>query len=629
MVSLLQTQPQQHRRDRRPRRPWALRGALALALIAQLFAGIVCRAGAIHPTDCTSTERAPQFAGFLDEAFERDMARHPIRASRIGIKTYEDRWDDIGERAWHLEAQAARDDLKALHRFDPHCLAPADQLNYRLFEQKEQHTLARVSWHHTEYLVTQMDGIPRSIPNTLIGSHVIGDLRDAEAYIARLRGVAPLIAKLLSALRAQERAGVRPPGFVYDLVIEQVENLLHGHPLDESADEQVLLADFRAKLDRQIFEPAVRSDLVARATYALQNGFAAGYRQLLSHLRQAREGATDDAGVWKLPLGDAYYRYALQNATTLPLDPTELHAYGLREVSRWQAELLKLAPALRLCPSLAEMLAQIRADPRFFYEDGAAGRAHYLADAAALLAEVKGRQTEVLTRPPRADIELRPVEPWREKSAARASYQNPAQDGSRPAIFYVDLYDMAAAPRYQLAATLYHEAIPGHHIETAVAYELPGLPRFRKFALVPAFSEGWSLYCEQLADELGWYRDPEQELGRVAMALMRAARLVVDTGLHARRWSRDAAVQYLDTNTTGTHFDNQREIDRYIADPGQATAYYVGMRQILELREAAHHQLGEQFDLRRFHDAVLGNGPVPMPVLRDEVGRWLARQRPR
>ena len=573
---------------------------------------------------CVTAERSRQFAAFLDEAFERDMARHPIRASRIGIKTYEDRWDDISERGWRLEAQAAQRDLQALHRFDSRCLMPADQLNYRLFERRGRDTLARVSWHRTEYLVTQMGGIARSVPNTLIGSHAIADRHDAEAYIARLRGVAPLMSELVSELRTQEREGVRPPRFICDLVIEEAENLLRGRPLDESTGEQVVLADFRAKLDRLELDPSVRRELLAKASRAVRDRFAPGYRLLVAHLRQARTAASDVAGVWKLPHGDQYYRYALESATTVPLDPNELHAYGLQEVARWQHELLKLAPALRLSSSLAQMLAQVRADSRFFYEAGPTGREAYLADASELLAKAKSWQGQVLTHPPAADIELRPVETWRERSAARAFYQNPAQDGSRPAIFYINLYDMAAAPRYQLAATLYHEAIPGHHIETAVAYELQNLPRFRKFALVPAFSEGWSLYAEQLAQELGWYVGSDQELGRVAMSLLRAARLVVDTGLHAKRWSRAEAIAYLDNNTTGAHFDNEREIDRYCAEPGQATAYYIGMRRILELREQARRQLGDRFELRRFHDAILGNGPVPMPILEEQLHEWLA-----
>ena len=236
---------------------------------------------------------------------------------------------------------------------------------------------------------------------------------------------------------------------------------------------------------------------------------------------------------------------------------------------------------------------------------------------------MRARQGEVLGLTPAADVVVQPVEAWREKSAAKAFYQGPAQDGSRPGIFFVNLYDMHAAPRYQLPVVLYHEAIPGHHVETAVAYELPALPRFRKFDSVAAFSEGWGLYSESLAKEMGFYQDPYDDFGRLALGLMRAARLVVDTGLHEKRWTREQGIAYFDDNTPGSHYDNQREVERYIVMPGQATSYAVGMLKIVELRERARKALGARFDLRAFHDVVLGSGPVPLPILEENVDGWI------
>jgi uncharacterized protein (DUF885 family) len=220
-------------------------------------------------------------------------------------------------------------------------------------------------------------------------------------------------------------------------------------------------------------------------------------------------------------------------------------------------------------------------------------------------------------------VVVRPVEPWREHSAAKAFYQGPSPDGSRPGIFYINLYDVRAAPRYQLPAVLYHEAIPGHHLETAIAYELENLPRFRKFSSIAAFSEGWGLYSERLAKEMGLYQDPYDDFGRLSMELMRAVRLVVDTGLHEMRWTREQAIEYFDRNTPGSPYDNRREVERYIVLPGQATSYAVGMLKILELRERARTALAERFDLRAFHDVVLGNGPLPLPVLEERVEQWI------
>jgi uncharacterized protein (DUF885 family) len=222
---------------------------------------------------------------------------------------------------------------------------------------------------------------------------------------------------------------------------------------------------------------------------------------------------------------------------------------------------------------------------------------------------------------------VRPVEAWREKAAAKAFYSNASEDGSRPGIFYINLYDMKAAPKYQLPVILYHEAVPGHHVETMVAYELKGLPKFRKFASVAAFSEGWGLYCERLADELGLYKDPYAAFGRLTMQAMRACRLVVDTGIHAKRWTREQAIAFMDENMPASHYDNQREVERYIVYPGQACSYYVGMLKILELRAKAKAALGARFDIRAFHDAVLGDGPVPLPILEENIDAWISERR--
>jgi uncharacterized protein (DUF885 family) len=286
-----------------------------------------------------------------------------------------------------------------------------------------------------------------------------------------------------------------------------------------------------------------------------------------------------------------------------------------------------LMPQLGFTGSLQELFVHMRTDRSLYYDNSAAGRAAYLADAKSLLDEARSRESEVFGLKPKIDVEVRPVETWREKAAAKAFYSGPPPDGSRPGIFYINLYDMGAAPKYQLPVTLYHEAIPGHHVETVVAYELAGLPRFRRFASVAAFSEGWGLYAERLAEEMGLYRDAYADFGRLSLALMRAARLVVDTGIHSMRWTRAQAIDYLDTNMPSSHYDNQREIERYIVLPGQATSYMVGMMKIVELRERAKAELGPRFDLKAFHDVVLGAGPLPLPLLEENVNSWLKATR--
>ncbi len=588
-------------------------------LIALSLAGLSGLA-LLQPARADESER---LNAFFEARFERSLERSPVRASRLGIRTYQDRWDDVSERRREEDAALARADLQVLRDFDYGRLSAQDQLSYRLFERSLRNTLEAFDWRRQDYLLTQMGGMHRTVATTLLNSHPVGDRADAEAYIARLAGVRALMAQVVTGLRRQEAAGVRPPRFVYPLLVGEARNLVVGHPFDTSAGDSPLLADFRKKVTAAPLAVALRERLIGQAEVALREQFGPGYEALIAHLRESEREATDEAGVWKLPRGEAFYRYCLQQYTTLPVTAAQVHALGLKEVARIHEQMRAIMEVLGVPGSLQDFFVRVREDPDSYYADSPEGRAQYLGDAQALLEEVRGRQGEVLGLVPRAQVVVRPVEAWRERSAPKAFYQNPPLDGSRPGIFYINLYDMHAAPKYQLPVLLYHEAIPGHHVETVVAYQLNGLPQFRKFASIAAFSEGWGLYVERLAHEMGLYPQPMQDFGRLSLELMRAARLVVDTGLHAMKWTREEAVAYLDRNMPSTHYDNQREIDRYIVLPGQATAYAVGMQKILELRERARQSQGERFDLRAFHDVVLGNGPLPLPLLEEMVAAWI------
>jgi uncharacterized protein (DUF885 family) len=424
-------------------------------------------------------------------------------------------------------------------------------------------------------------------------------------------------------LQGQAKRGVQPPRFVYELTLSESENLLKGRPFEETSNDSPVLADFRAKVAKAGFPADRQQKLLEQVQTALLEGFAPGYRALIAELRMAQQTATDTAGVWKLPRGSDYYRFAIESYTTLPLAPKDIHALGVKEVGRIHEQMREIMKQIGFTGTLQQFFAHMREDSRYYYADNAEGRAQYLKDTEALLQQVKARQNEVVGHVPKADVVVRAVEPWREKSAAKAFYSNPSEDGTRPGVFHINLYDMKAAPRYLLPVVLYHEAIPGHHLEVAISYELAGLPRFRKLNSVAAYSEGWGLYSERLADEMGLYKDPYQQFGRLTMELMRAARLVVDTGLHELRWPREQAVAYLDDNMPGSHYDNQREIDRYIVLPGQATSYAIGMLKIVELRERAQKALGSKFQLTRFHDVVLGSGPLPLPMLEENVDAWI------
>ncbi len=580
--------------------------------------------GAFAPTlGSAQASESERLDAFFERVFERSLSRSPLRQSRLGLKTQQDRWDDISERRQLEDVELVRADLEELRRFQFEKLDADAKLSYRLFERNSRDALQAFEWRHSNYLITQMGGLHRRVATTLLNEHPIADAEDAEAYIARLRGVRPLMLELVSQLQAQTKRGVQPPRFVYELTLSEAENLLKGRPFEESSNDSPVLADFRAKLAKAQFPDEQQQKLLEQARLALLEGFAPGYRALIAELRMAHQAATDTAGVWKLPRGGDYYRFTIESYTTLSLAPSEIHALGLKEVGRIHEQMRAIMKQVRFAGTLQDFFAHMREDPRFYYADTAEGRAQYLKDTEALLEVVKGRQHEVVGHVPKADVVVRPVEAWREKSAAKAFYSNPSEDGTRPGIFHINLYDMKAAPRYLLPVVLYHEAIPGHHLEVAISYELAALPRFRKLNSVAAYSEGWGLYTERLADEMGLYKDPYEQFGRLTMELMRAARLVVDTGLHELRWTREQAVAYLDDNMPGSHYDNQREIDRYIVLPGQATSYAIGMLKIVELRERAQKALGPKFQLTRFHDVVLGSGPLPLPMLEENVDAWI------
>lgn len=569
-----------------------------------------------------------RLGAFFAKAWQRELQRSPIRQSRLGLRDAQDRWDEVGDAPLEAEAAALRRDLAELDAFDDARLGPQAALSRRLYASFAEDRLQRLRWHRHDYLLTQMGGLHSRVPDTLISHHPIRSRADAEAYIARLQGVDGLMADVVTALRRQEASGIRPPRFVYALVLDAAGNQLRGRPFDALDQDSPLYADFGAKLGQLDWPAEEKRALLQRASAALTGGFRNGYGKLIAHLEASAGLAGEEDGVWRLPDGGDYYASLLRHYTTLPVDADTLHHMGLREVAVIHAQMQTIMRTVGFEGDLRDFFEYVRTEPRFHYPDSEAGRDAYLADAETLLQEILGRQHELITLIPATPVVVRAVEPWREATAPKAFYRSPQPGSGDPGVFYINLHDMGAAPRYQLPVLLYHEAVPGHHTETMIAHQLEGVPAFRRYASIAAFSEGWSLYAEALPKELGLYQDPYDDFGRLSLALMRAARLVVDTGLHARRWSRDRAIAWLDANTPASHYDNRREIERYVVLPGQATAYYVGMRHIQGLRARAERALGTRFELRGFHDAVLGSGPLPLPLLDQVVDAWIATQLP-
>ncbi|MEZ5973770.1 MAG: DUF885 domain-containing protein [Planctomycetota bacterium] len=455
----------------------------------------------------------------------------------------------------------------------------------------------------------------------------MSNVEQAEAYVQRLEGLPGFLVQVGERVDQRMEKGVMPPRFVLDQVIQDCRNVIAGTPIDATGGANVMWADLGSKLDGlQGLDPATRTALERRAERALVQGIAPAYRQLITRLEGCKQQTDDRAGIWKLPQGEEYYAFLLRKFTDTDWDADTVHALGLAQVRRIHGEMEAIRQQVGFEGDLQAFFAWLRTAPEQFYPNDDAGKAAYLAEATRLIDTMRSRLPEVFGVLPKADIEVCAVEAWREKSAGKAFYNSGTPDGSRPGRYYANLYDMANMPKYQMEALAYHEGIPGHHMQISIAQELEDLPRFRRFGGYTAYVEGWGLYSEWLPKQMGFYADPYSDFGRLAMELWRACRLVVDTGLHHKHWTREQAIDYLVQNTPNPEDDCRKAIERYIVMPGQATAYMVGMLKLRELRALAENQLGERFDVRGFHDVVLRAGALPLDVLEEEVRAWIAER---
>jgi uncharacterized protein (DUF885 family) len=454
--------------------------------------------------------------------------------------------------------------------------------------------------------------------------HLITDMKDAEAYISRLRKVDDLFEQLFEGLRIREAAGIMPPRFVYPRALESCKNIISGTPFTDSGEDSALLADFQKKVDALKLEEPLKKRLIQLATAALLDTVKPAYEKLIIFLEDQHQRANDDAGVWKFEDGVAFYNEKLRLTTTTELTATEIHEIGLSEVDRIHGEMRAIMKQVEFKGDLQAFFAFMRTDEQFYYPTTDEGRDAYLAKAVAVIDDMRERLDSLFITKPKSELIVKRVEAFREKSAGTAFYQAPAPDGSRPGTYYANLYNMENMPKYQLEALAYHEGIPGHHMQLALSMESQGLPKFRKFGGHTAYIEGWGLYCEKVPKELGLYEDPYSDFGRLAMELWRACRLVVDTGIHAKKWTREDGIEYYKTNTPDSERDCIRMVERHIVMASQATAYKIGMLKILDLRQKAKTAMGDKFDIREFHEVILANGSVPLNILEELIDEYIA-----
>jgi uncharacterized protein (DUF885 family) len=452
-----------------------------------------------------------------------------------------------------------------------------------------------------------------------------------EAYIARIAGISLGLGQLLERARLAASEGVRPPGFAYEGVLQQARGLIQGAPFGGEG-EAPLWADANAKIDALQkagkIDEAKSKELRDAARQALLESFKPSYDALIAWFESDMPNADVEAsGVGALPRGLEFYDERLAYATTTGMTADEVHEFGLQEVARIRTEMEAIKTEVGFEGPLQEFFTFLREDPRFFFPDTDEGREGYLEAAREHLAVIDARLPDYFGLRPKASLEVKRVEAFREQPGAAQHYFPGTPDGSRPGIYYAHLSDMQAMPKHQLEVIAYHEGSPGHHMQISIAQELESVPEFRTQSFFNAYAEGWGLYAERLAKEMGAYQDPYSDFGRLSSEIWRAIRLVVDTGLHAKGWTEQEAVDYFLANSSSAEAAIRSEVQRYLAWPGQATSYKIGMMKILELREKARAELGDRFDIKGFHDTVLGGGGLPLEILERRVNDWVASRK--
>ena len=559
----------------------------------------------------------------FSKVFNAMKRRSPEFQTELGLKTSYGLWDENTPAhdadTLKLNTQFL-DELSAIRRED---LSQKNKLSHRLLQHMLEDEVTMYEWRHHYYPVNQMFGRHSEMASILIDQHSIDNSEHAQAYIQRTRSIEQQIDRLINKINAQEKLGILPPKYVFAKVIDSCKNLLKGAPFKQTEIDSPLLADFAKKVNGLNIPPQQKSDLINREKSVLLSHFQPAYLKLINKLEQQEKKADNTPGVWKHPKGNEYYLASLRSITTTNFSPKEIHELGLKEVQRIKTEMKAIASKASFKGDLQAFFKFIETNKQFYYPNSDSGKQKYLADTNTIIGDIKKRLPELFNVQPKAELIVKPVEAYREKSAGIAFYQQPAIDGSRPGMYYANLYRMEDMPNYSMEALAYHEALPGHHMQIAIAQELEQIPDFRKHTYHTAYVEGWGLYSELLPKEIGLYKNLYSDFGRLKMEMLRACRLVTDTGIHALKWDKDKAVTYLRENMPISEQDATKAIERYSVLPGQATAYKIGMLEILRLRELAKNSLGKQFDIRNFHDVVLKNGSLPLSILEEQVQQWI------
>lgn len=531
-------------------------------------------------------------------------------------------YTEAGEQKQLAKLRKAR---AGLDKCGPEGLEGQELLSYEIVAWFFDDLLRQAEFEHGGYRVNQISGVTVDMPQFLTDTHVIINEKSAKRYVSRVREFGRVLTEVRARVEDDRAAGVVPPDFIIDKAVNGMQAFIEG-----GAAQNVLVTTLPAKLDKiEGLSDEKKAALIAETTEAVETGVIPGYEAMIVLMRDIRKDATHDAGIWHIPDGDKIYAAALKSNTTTDMGAEEIHALGLAEVARIEAEMdAILIAAGHTEGALPARIDALMKDPAENYSNDDAGRQQMLDYLAELNTQVMAKAGDYFITLPPQPLEIVRVPEYSQDSSPGGYYNPPALDGSRPGRFYINLKNTADNPRWTLPTLLYHEAAPGHHFQISAAQLITGVPVIRKFGPFTAYAEGWALYAERLAaTDMGMYdADPLGNLGRLKAEMFRAVRLVVDTGMHAKKWSREDAISYMLAKTSMTEDEVTREIERYVVWPGQATAYKTGQLSILAARARAEAVLGDRFDVKQFHETVLGSGSMPLGILDKVVDDWVAAE---
>jgi uncharacterized protein (DUF885 family) len=570
----------------------------------------------------------------FQQYYQYQLDSSPVLRSTLAIPGQFE-WDDISSLAQQKNIEKIQGFRQQLIELEQGALSSDNRLSYELLLQDIEQTLLFTPFEHHGYALSQMGGWHTRVTNILINYHSINTIQEAHDYIERIKGVRHLFSELIIRLEHAEAAGIMAPQFVYAYVIDTAQNVIKGAPFNDQGTSPIW-DDFNKKIENLNLFASSDKVLLKKAKRALKRSLLPAYQDLISFLQQQSLRAPKHQAARDLPQGEEYYQLLLQSHTTTNLSPEKIHTLGLKEVTRLQSNIRRLIKPLGY--PLADIkdvdIQKLELKPFFTWMEDSAerfeqdtqGEKDFIAYQRDKVAAMSMRLHQSFLYLPKTPIVVRAVAKYRQKSAPVAFYEQPTFNGSRPGFYYVNPARQHDLPKYRLVALAYHEALPGHHMQIALARENDNLPNFRRLINFTAFSEGWALYAEKLADEMGGYTSNEERYGQLIMELWRAVRLVIDTGLHSKNWSKEQALEYRLANTPFSELDSIHAIERYLVMPGQATSYKIGALEIERLRRKSEKTLGKKFSLPEFHHVILSQGALPLDILEQQVEQWIERK---